>query len=684
MRPAVLSLTTAIKAFGESMSRVRLSILSVSLALNFLCVLAVQAQSVPVEISSPDHRITLRFAIKLAKGVSSGDGQLVYSIDFHGKRMFEDSSLRMELANQPALGAEVHIANSTPSSGVDKYNLLTGKASYIHNVYRDLVVDVAESASPGRKFSVEARVYNDAIAFRYRIPKQTGLERYLLDQEDTEFRPVMDATAWTLRLPNYQSGYESEYTEQVLSALSNQGGVSSYILNGSPALLHLPGVAWAAVGEADLEGNSAMYLENPTGNWGGHYLVSKISPPVDGNGPAVDAPLPHDSAWRVVMIGDKPGDLIESTVMTDLNPPSRVADTSWIHDGKASWDWWNGDIGPDGKSSFTTENMKYYVDFAAQSGFRYMMLDAGWSTSDITKLRGNVDVPELVRYAATKNVKVWIWLYSKSVTKQMQEAFPLYEKWGVAGVKIDFILRNDQQGIQWYYNVAKLASEHHLLVDFHGATQPWGIERTYPNVLNYEAVLGLENNKAGRRDGPADRTVFPFTRMLTGAMDYTPGGFNNVTEEDFVALDKNPMVMGTRAQQLALYVVFQAGLEMVSDVPSTYLHDPSFQFLRDVPTTWDETHVVAGEPGELITVARRNGREWYLGSITNWTPRDLHIPLKFLGKGAYRAEIYTDAIDSGEKPKHISIRKQTVHRSDTLSLSLVKGGGCAIRFVPLS
>ncbi|WP_158941665.1 glycoside hydrolase family 97 protein [Granulicella sp. S190] len=654
-----------------------------SLAVNFFCAPSIHAQSEPVEVSSPDHRIALHFAIKRAKGSSSGDGQLVYSLYFRGKPMFEESTLRLELANQPVLGSVVHIVSSTHGSSVSQYKLLIGKTSEVHDAYNEITIDVSESLPSGRKFSVEARVYNDAVSFRYHVPQQPGLARYQLTQEDTEFRPVTDATAWTLRLPNYQSGYESEYTRQVLSALSNQGGVSSYILNGSPGLLHLPGIAWAAVGEADLEGNSAMYLENPTGNWGGHYLVSKISPPVDGNGPAVDAALPHDSAWRVVMIGDKPGDLIESTVMTDLNPASRVADTSWIHDGKASWDWWNGDIGPDGKSAYTTETMKYYVDFAAQSGFPYMMLDAGWSTSDITKMRGNVDVPELVRYAATKKVKIWIWLYSKSVAAQMKEAFPLYEKWGVAGVKIDFILRNDQQGIQWYYDVARLAAEHHLLVDFHGATQPWGMERTYPNVLNYEAVLGLENNKAGRRDGPVDRTVFPFTRMLTGAMDYTPGGFNNVTEEDFVALDKNPMVMGTRAQQLALYVVFQAGLEMVSDVPSIYLNDPSFKFLRDVPTTWDETHVLAGEPGEFITIARRNGLEWYLGSITNWTPRDLHIPLKFLGKGVYRAEIYKDAPDSVESPKHISIHKQIVHGGETLSVSLVKGGGCAIRFVPL-
>jgi alpha-glucosidase len=645
--------------------------------------LAAHGQPSTVEISSPDHRIILHFGVKPGKGLTSGDGQLVYSIDFRGKQMFEGSALGLELANQSSLGSQVHFTGSTPGSGVDQYKLLAGKTSEVRDAYNDLTVDVAEGAASGREFSIQARVYNDAVAFRYHVPEQAGLSRYQLTQEDTEFRPTTDAIAWTLRLPNYQSGYESEYTQQALSALSNQGGVSSYILNGSPVLLHLSGVAWAAVGEADLEGNAAMYLQNPTGNWGGHYLVSKISPPVDGKGPAVDASLPHDSAWRVVMIGDKPGDLIESTVMTDLNPPSRVTDTSWIHDGKASWNWWDGDIGPDGKSAFTTDTMKYYVDFAAQSGFRYMMLDAGWSSQDITKLRGNVDVPELVRYAATKNVKIWIWLYSKSVAAQMQEAFPLYEKWGVAGVKIDFILRNDQEGIKWYYDVAKLAAEHHLMVDFHGATQPWGLERTYPNVLNYEAVLGLENNKAGRRDGPVDRTVIPFTRMLTGPMDYTPGGFNNVTEEDFIARDRNPMVVGTRAQQLALYVVFQAALEMVSDVPSIYLNDRSFQFLRDAPTTWDGTKVLAGNPGEFITIARRHGREWYLGSITNWNPRDLHLSLSFLGGGAYRAEIYTDAVDSGENPKHISIRKQTVHNSDTLSLRLAKGGGCAIRFVPV-
>jgi alpha-glucosidase len=596
--------------------------------------------------------------------------------------VFEDSALRLELENQAPLGANVHIARATTGSGADDYSLLAGKTSAVDDPYNSLTLQARESSSQGRVFEIEARVYDSGLVFRYRVPAQPALSQYQLMQEDTEFRPVMDADAWALRLPNYQSAYESEYVPQVLSGLSNQGGVSSYILNGAPMLLHMPGLAWAAVGESYLEGNSAMYLENPTGNWTGHYLVTKISPALNGKGPAVDASLPHNSAWRVILIGDTPGELVESNIITDLNPPNRIEDTSWIHPGKASWNWWNGDLGPDGQSAYTTKNMEYYVDFAAESGFPYMLLDAGWSERDITKMRGNVDVPELVQYAAKKRVKIWIWLYSKAVAEQMQQAFPLYEKWGVAGVKIDFVLRNDQEGIQWYYDVAKLAAEHHLMVDFHGATQPWGIQRTYPNVLDYEAVLGLENNKAGRRDGPINRTTFPFTRMLSGPMDYTPGGFENVTQEDFVARDKNPMVMGTRAQQLALYVVFDEPLAMVSDAPSAYANQPGFRFIKDVPTTWDAIRVLNGEPGEFVTIARRHGEEWYLGSLTNWASRDLRISLEFLGKGTHKAEIYEDTADAGQNPKHISIRERSVRSSDTLVLHLANGGGCAIRFVP--
>jgi alpha-glucosidase len=375
--------------------------------------------------------------------------------------------------------------------------------------------------------------------------------------------------------------------------------------------------------------------------------------------------------------------LVESTLQYDLNPPSRVQDTSWIEAGKASWNWWVNDVDANGKPAYTTANMERYVDFAAQSGFRFMMLDAGWSGRSITQLNGKVDVPELVRYAATKKVKIWIWCYSESVMKEMNEAFPLYEKWGVAGIKIDFINRDDQVGVQFYYDVARVAAQHHLMVDFHGTRTPWGLERTYPNVMSYEAVLGMENNKVGRRDSPVDRSVFAFTRTLAGPMDYTPGAFNNATEDGYVAQNTNPMAMGTRAQQLALYVVFQTPIQMVSDSPEMYAGQPAFQFIRDVPASWDSTKVLDGNPGEYIVMARRHGTDWYLGSITNWTPRNLEVPLDFLEAGEYRAEIYADGAGASTNPKDVVIRKQVVRKGQTLKLTLAPGGGCAIRFLPL-
>ena len=640
-------------------------------------------QSGPATLSSPDQQLVIQFNTTDGKGSGAAEGKLVYAVTFHGKQLLDTSALGLELADQPVLGSNVQIIASTPGKGSDDYTLVAGKTGKVHDEYNKLGLQVVENNAPKRSLLIEARAYNDGVAFRYVVLEQSAIKELHVKQEDTEFRISTDATTWALELPNYRSSYESEYVKLPISAFSNQGGVSSSFLIGMPLLLHSPGAAWMALTEANLEGNPGMYVTNPSGNWAGHWFESKLSPRFDDPGLALSTSLPYHSAWRVLLVADEPGKLIESNLVTDLNSPNRVQDTSWIHAGKASWNWWAGDIRPDGKSAFTTKNMEYYVDFAAKSGFPYMLLDAGWADGrDITKLRGNVDVPELVRYAAAKNVKVWIWLYSVSVMDQMKEAFPLYEKWGVAGIKIDFINRDDQEGIKFYYDVASEAAAHHLMVDFHGASKPWGIERTYPNVLSYESVLGAENNKVGRRDSPVDRSVFPFTRMLAGPLDYTPGGFNNATESGFIPRDQNPMVMGTRAQQLALYVVFQTPFQMVSDSPQAYDNQPEFKFIHDVPTQWDSTRVLNGEPGEFVTIARSHGKEWYLGSTTNWTPRELHMPLSFLGTGQYVAEIYEDGPDAGTHPQHVVIQRKIVTSHEQLTLRLAAGGGCAIRFYP--
>ena len=418
-------------------------------------------------VASPDGNLVLSIEIA-AKDGNGGVGQLVYRVAYRGKPLVEQSVLKFEVEGRRPLGAEVRVTGTAKSQGEDSYKLLTGKTSEVHDRYNALRVDVEQPGIVAIKFSIEARVFNDAVAFRYVVPDQESMRTFHLTKESTEFRIAKDATTYALILPNFHSMYESEFVKLPISAFSNQGGVASKVLLGLPLLMEVPGVAWMAITEADLRDNAAMYLMNTSGSWQGHWFESVLAPSEEEPGLIVKSSLPHHSAWRVLLVGDQPGRLVESNVITSLNPENQIADTSWIKPGKASWDWWSGSLNAEGKASYSTETMKYYVDFAAKSGLEYMMVDAGWSDfGDITKMNGKVDIPELVKYAAAKRVKIWIWLYYQSTDKQMEEAFPLYEKWGVAGLKIDFIERDDQNGIDFYYRTAELAAKHHLMVDFH-------------------------------------------------------------------------------------------------------------------------------------------------------------------------------------------------------------------------
>jgi alpha-glucosidase len=648
----------------------------------FFCTLAalVPAQS-PALLKSPDGRLAMAFQT-VSDHQPAAEGQLVYSVTFDGKPVIEESGLSLDLQGEPALGKTVRITGQKPSQIDDEYTLVTGKTSHVHDRCNALSIHLDDTSPAHLSLAMEARAYNDAIAFRYIVPQQSEIREFRLVKENTEFRLAKDATTYALVLPHFRTMYEANFLKLNASAFGTSNGLSRKVLIGLPLLMELPGVAWMAITEANLRGNASMYLVNPGREWNGYEFVSEIAP---GDDPevAVTGTLPHATAWRVLMLADRPGRLIESNVITNLNPPSAIKDTSWIHAGLTAWNWWSGSLGPDGKPAFTTKNMEYYVDFAAESGFPYMLIDAGWSKpGDITQMNGRVNVPEVVQYAAAKNVKVWIWLSYRETDAQMEEAFPLYERWGVAGLKIDFVERDDQRGIDFYYRAAEEAAKHHLMLDFHGATKPTGLERTYPNVLGYEGVMGMEYNKAGMRDTPEHRATLPFTRMLAGPMDYTPGGFDNVPRDAFVARNIHPMVMGTRAQQLALYVIYQAPFQMVSDSPKAYEDQPAFAFIEHAPATWDETRVLEGAPGEYIAMARREGNDWFLGSITNWTPRELRLPLSFLGEGQYHAYIYADADDAGLYPKNMSIRQQTVTRATTLDIKMASGGGFAARFVP--
>lgn len=654
------------------------------LTIYYLFTIHVGAQNSITELKSPDGNICIKFNILNKNGEITEFGQIFYSIYFENKNIIENSALKLELKDQIPLGSFVKIVNTHYEQKKDKYKLHIGKTKYIDEHFNQLIIELKENTHIARKLIIEVRAYNDAIAFRYVIPEQPALKEFKLTNEVTEFRICADAIAYALVLPNYNSMYESEYLKLSLSAFSNQGGVPSNILIGLPLLMEIPGLTWIALAEADVYDYSSMYLTNPSGSWTGHWLVSKLAPIMETPDLCVDGKLPHKSSWRIIMIGKNPGKFIESNIITNLSPESKISDVSWIEAGKSAWDWWSGSLNQAGQSSYSTETMKYYVDLAAESQFKYMLIDAGWSMeNDITKMNGTVNIPEVIQYATKKNVKIWIWLHYKDVIRQMEEAFALYNKWGIAGVKIDFIERDDQIGNNFYYKVAETAAKYKLMVDFHGCTKPSGLSRTYPNVLGYEAVLGMEQSKAGSRDDPELHTILPFTRMLVGPMDYTPGGFNNVSREEFCARMINPMVRGTRAHHLALYVLYEAPFQMVSDHPNAYKNEPSFEFIKIVPTIWDETKFINGLPGEFVTIARSKGNVWYLGSITNWTPRVIEIPLDFLGDGEFIAKIFKDDIDSDKYPKKIIIETKKVNNKQKLKVNLASAGGCAVYFEPL-
>jgi len=285
-------------------------------------------------------------------------------------------------------------------------------------------------------------------------------------------------------------------------------------------------------------------------------------------------------------------------------------------------------------------------------------------------------------FAKSKGVGVWLTVDWNSLDSQMDEAFPLFEKWGVAGVFIDGVERDDQWMIGFYRRVIQRAAEHRLMVDFHGAFKPDGINRTYPNAITHGAVMGLEYLKTSARPNPSHDVMLPFTRMLAGPVDYTPGGFNNVTAAEFVPREKTPMVLGTRAHQLALFVLFESPLQVVADQPEAYQGQKEFDFIKAVPTSWEETRFLTGQVGEYVAIARRRGADWYVGAITDWTARTLNVPLDFLGKGNYIADVYSDAADAGKYPKHAAIEQRRISVSMPLQLNLAPGGGAAIHFHP--
>ncbi|PIM52163.1 glycosyl hydrolase [Roseateles chitinivorans] len=628
-----------------------------SLAAAVLALAATGAQAADALLASPNGRITLRIA----------DDAGSFSITRQGEAVIAASPLGLDLEGQPPLGALT--LESRQDSREDRViPLVATKASTARDHYLGTTLAFRE-AGGGRRLFIDARAYDDGVAFRYRLE---GPAPVRVRNERTAFVPAGDPSCLVTPV---EGAHELPFERLKISQLKTDAGYDVPVVCATPS-----GRTHYAITQAHLEGYTGASLWRD-----GAALRVRLSGVPKRDGPAYVSTGGLTTAWRAVMMADRAGQLIESQLVGNLNPPPR-GDFSWVKAGKTSWDWWSGPlegVKPD------LAAYKRFIDFAAESGFPYHLLDAGWAfgtgpccdplpTTDITRAADGIDMPALVRYAGDKGVGLLLWVHWEHLAPRMDEVLDTYARWGIKGIKVDFMNRDDQDMVAFYQRLAEATARRHLLLDLHGAYVPAGLQRTYPNFITQEGVLGAEWNKMDRRITPRHNLMLPYTRMLTGPMDYTPGGFRNATPRDFEVRASMPLTQTTRGQALAMYVVYDSPLQMVSDDPSNYRGETGFDFLRRVPAAWDETRFLAGEPGEDIVLARRSGKTWYIGAMTADQARTQQVSLGFLPPGRWRATIWQD----GEVVREVRRSVRNVTRSDTLMLSLAAAGGAAVILEP--
>jgi alpha-glucosidase len=619
------------------------------------------------ELQSPDKQVKITI---------QNSPNLTYAVYFGDREILKNSAITLLMGDGSTIGANLDIVKTNQKNGDGIWRPAVGRHKQIRDNYNQLVLYFKETVNPGRELVVTFCAYNNAAAFRYEFPQQSATKELVLKEEKTEFVFASNWNAWIGKQGGFKGAQEYEFQPGKLS----DPNASSYV--GIPLVVQAGNDAYAAIAEANINDWAGMWLEgtgaaNPDGSVTIRTKLAKFQ--TDW---VVKRSLPAQSPWRVIMLGKRPGDLVESEVILNLNPPCAIEDTSWIKPGRMAWDhWWSGDVKVD------TATIKQYIQLAADMGWEYQLIDWQWygaydkPEADITKVNPAVDMDEVRRFAAEKGVKLWVWLYWTDVERNdaYKKAFPLYRKWGFAGIKIDFMDRDDQWMVNWYHKIIKAAADNHLMVDFHGAYKPDGLRRTWPNYMTQEGVLGNEYNKWSDRVTPEHKTTLPFTRMLMGPMDYTPGGFLNCTKATFKT-GAPAKIQGTRAGELALMVVFDSPLACLCDHPDHYRNQPGADFLKIVPTVWDDTKVLDGRIGDYIIMARQSGDRWFVGAITDGTARTVAVPLSFLPAGKFKAQIWKDAADSDVNAEHLEKENKTVDAQDELKIAMAPGGGYGVVF----
>ena len=550
---------------------------------------------------------------------------------------------------------------------------------------------------------VEFRVYNDGAAYRFLINRNIVSE---ITSETAEFCFAGDYPAFVPYVNDNRGGerycysFESYYDEQPLSEMFKDS------LAITPLAVCLPDGMKAIIMDAGVEDYPGMMLVKGNGNMlkatfapypleqevGGYDRLNLVPTKRAGFIAKVDSK--RTLPWRAIVITERDADILNCDMALRLAPECRIKDISWIRPGKVAWDWWNNTnvSGVDFLSGMNTDTYLYYIDFASQNNIEYIIIDEGWSGKEslMEALNQEIDLQRLIAYGQKKGVGIILWsswrnligsnsLNDISVTDAVMK---YYADMGIKGFKVDFFDRDDQQAVASAYQIAARAARYHLVLDYHGL-KPFGIQRAYPNIFNFEGVKGLENSKWEPRlgDGPLHNqprydVTIPYLRMLAGPMDYTPGAMMNAMKDSFFGNNNHPMSQGTRVHQMAMYTVFEAPLQMLADSPTKYMQNQECtDFIAQIPTTFDETIALDGRLGDYIVIARRKGTTWYIAALTDWTPRDFTITLPFLSAGEHKAEVFADGKNAMKEATDYRHYSEIVTNNDSLQLHLSSGGG---------
>lgn len=631
-----------------------------------------------VSIASPNGHIQFKFTLT--------ENAPMYSVVYNGKEIIEPSTLGLSFADGNNFRERLKAGKATIRSGVEDYELVVGKTKKVHEEYKEAIIPLQENKGNNRLINLIVRIFNNGVAFRYEMPQQKNWTSYELTAENTTFHFAGDPMVLAGFLPDYTSSHEARHQWLPFSAIKTD------TLMDLPVMVQCPGNIYVGITEAALTDYAGMYLVKQNG------LFNSALSPLPGNiAIKVKATLPHKTPWRVMLISDRVGALVESNILTNLNEPCAIKDVSWIRPGTSDFHWWNGDVLPDTTFPPQTDFLfsKYYIDFCARNHITYHSVigygGCAWYKSDaegygavgpntdVTQTVPSLNMQQVCDYAKSKGVGIRVWVHWQAIYPDLEKSFTQFEKWGINGMMVDFLNRDDQEMVNIQTQILQAAAKHHLHIQFHGAYKPTGLSRTYPNEFTREGTLNYECDKWGDVITPDDDISIPFTRMLAGATDYHLGGFRAVPAADYKIQFTRPLVVGTRCHMLAMYVVLESYLQMICDYPAAYEGQSGFEFLQNVPTTWDETKVLDAEVNQYVTIARKKNDSWYIGSITNHEARQLKLKLDFLPAGNYTATVYEDADNAEKMPNGLNKKVISVTNKDVIDVKLAGGGGAVIQ-----